>query len=188
MRFPKWGIIGAALVASLESMFPSVALSKPHTLSQPVTLPKTLTLNCSQIVRADSALDPAGKLSVTTQIATSSNDAVTLVDKVIIDFKSLTMQVFEPGSTTPINLSTMSGTLQIGNDWAFGRFSYFTDPLTPGDTTSTLKIMKLVNIDRASGAFSTTRQTFDHAGVKLISYSQFVGICTPGAAALWPAQ
>lgn len=150
-------------------MFPPAALSKP------------LILNCSRLVRADYvATDPTGKSSITTQIATSSNDAVTLVDKVTLDVNSLKIQVLEPGSQKPVDYSSISDTLQVTDHWVFGRSYYYADPATPGDT-SLLKIMKIVNIDRSSGAFSTTRQYFDHPGIKLISYTQFVGTCTKGA-------
>ncbi len=157
-----FGLAGAVFFTSLEFMFPPAALSEP------------LTLNCSGLVRTDATSDGTGKLLTTTTIATAFNDAVTQVTKVTLDISSLTMHVLEPGSQEPVNYSPV----QVTDSYIFGKISYYADPVTPGDT-SPLTIVKLVNIDRSSGAF---RQLANISTMLSVSwfYTQFVGTSTKG--------
>ena len=129
-----------------------------------------LVLNCSRLVRTDSKLGPDGiSLVPTMSIATSSDDAITLVDRITVDLPpgDQKVTVKEAGSTDQVDYSG-----PITDSYVFGRQF---GKLEGGFTTEAI-----INIDRSSGAYSISKFVKDSEGIKVILMTQFVGTCVKG--------
>ena len=95
------------------------------------------------------------------------------MDTVTLDLSTLKLTVLEPGSSTAVDYT--GGTLI--NDKTIGGRIQSSLPPAPGDPEPAQKT-KIINIDRTTGAFSTTELVIYKS--KPLQISQAIGTCVKG--------
>ncbi len=163
MELGRSELLGAAFTILFGCIFSVGAQSEPF------------SLNCSRLVRTDTRIGPDGKMPLPqVQIATPYYDAITLVDHVTVDIQTFKLTVLEPGSLTAVDYSFG---MSVSDHYVFGKISVTLEdpgnpfalpddlPAPPLTLGGRLTKIKIVNIDRLTGAFSTSEQLIDENDV-----------------------